>query len=217
MGILQTGFIPILFSLALYGFLHSVLASRQSKSLAKNIFGTRFSHQWYRLFFNLVALVSFLPVLWITATSPDQSFWQLPSPWNLLFRTVQLLALVGMGYALLQTGSLDFLGLRQLFEASRASEPKPLVTGGLYRLVRHPIYTFGLALLWFSPSFSVNSLAFALGITGYILLGIIFEERKLEQDFGKDYLAYKRKTPALIPGLKVLVPLPVPVNRREDR
>lgn len=217
MSLLQTGFFPILISFALYGTLHSLLASHQIKQLAQKSFGESFTRQWYRLFFNLVALVTFIPVFWVTAATPDQPLWQVPSPWNLLFRTAQLMALVGMGYALLQTGSLSFLGLRQFFSGSSQEKPEPFVTGGLYRLVRHPIYTFGLAFLWFSPTMSVNSLAFALGVTVYILVGIVFEERKLVREFGEAYRVYKQKTPALIPGLIIPDSTAVPVSQRGDR
>jgi protein-S-isoprenylcysteine O-methyltransferase Ste14 len=217
MAINQSGFFPILSSLAIYGILHSLLASHHAKRMAEKILGVAFARRWYRLFFNLVAVVTYIPIFWVTAVSPDKTLWQANSPWSLLFRFVQMLALVGMGYALLQTGSLRFLGLRQLVSGSGRDEPEPFVTGGLYRLVRHPIYTFGLVFLWFSPTLSLNSLAFALGITAYILIGVVFEERKLEKEFGGAYREYKLKTPALIPGLMIPFSKPVPVNQQEDR
>jgi len=217
MAINQSGFFPILFSLAIYGILHSILASHKAKAVAEKTLGETFARRWYRLFFNLVALLTFIPVFWVTAVSPDETLWQANSPWNLLLRSIQMLALVGMGYALLQTGSLSFLGLRQLVSGGGRDEPEPFVTGGLYRLVRHPIYTFGLVFLWFSPTLSLNSLAFALGITAYILIGVVFEERKLEKEFGGAYREYKLKTPALIPGLMIPFSKPVPVNQQEDR
>jgi protein-S-isoprenylcysteine O-methyltransferase Ste14 len=217
MAIIQSGFFPILFSFVIYGTLHSLLASHQAKRISEKLLGETFARRWYRLFYNLVALVTLMPVLWVTAVSPDEILWQAPSPWNLLLRSIQMLALVGMGYALLQTGSLSFLGLRQLVSESGHEEPQPFVTGGLYRLVRHPIYTFGLVFLWFSPTLSLNSATFALGITAYILIGIVFEERKLEREFGSAYREYKQKTPALIPGLMIPISKPIPVTHREDR
>jgi protein-S-isoprenylcysteine O-methyltransferase Ste14 len=77
-----------------------------------------------------------------------------------------------------------------------------LVTHGLYRVVRHPLYTFSLLFLWLTPTMSVNSLTLYLGATLYILVGAYFEERKLLRDFGTAYADYKRKTPMLIPGLR---------------
>ena len=108
--------------------------------------------------------------------------------------TILLLASV------LQTDLLSFVGLRQLSQEERAGE---LVTTGLYRLVRHPLYTFSLLILWLSPSVTVNSFIVYLSLTLYVLIGIIFEEQKLLREFGQKYAHYKSMTPMLIPGLKL--------------
>ncbi len=50
---------------------------------------------------------------------------------------------------------------------------------------------------------SWNVLAFNLGATAYILVGILFEERKLIAAFGDQYATYREQTPMLIPGLKL--------------
>ena len=99
----------------------------------------------------------------------------------------------------LQTGLLDFAGLRQLFKlpGDRSAE---LVTGGLYRYVRHPLYTAGLVFLWFSPEMSINLLALFVGLSAYLVIGALFEERKLVRQYGQVYLDYRRVTPMLIPG-----------------
>jgi protein-S-isoprenylcysteine O-methyltransferase Ste14 len=217
MQLFQTGFFPILFSMALYGLLHSMMASHGGKEIMKWVFGESLYKHWYRLIFNFIAVLTLLPVVWLLATAPDQPLWSLPSPWNTIFHLVQLCGVLAVIFAVMQTGAFNFAGVSQLFSEEGSVESARLVTGGLYRLVRHPIYTFSLVVLWFSPTFTVNSLAFAIGVTGYFLVGLVFEERKLALDFGEDYLVYQRKTPALIPGLKTLVPSPVPINPREDR
>jgi protein-S-isoprenylcysteine O-methyltransferase Ste14 len=94
----------------------------------------------------------------------------------------------------------SFVGLRQLVEEE---QPGKLVTGGLYRVVRHPLYTFSLLILWFAPTVSVNSFIVYASLTLYILIGIFFEERKLLREFGQAYADYKSVTPMLIPGLKL--------------
>jgi protein-S-isoprenylcysteine O-methyltransferase Ste14 len=115
--------------------------------------------------------------------------------------------LVGQGLAALlllvslqQTDVLSFVGLRQLFEEER---PGRLVTAGVYRFIRHPLYTFGLLVLWFTPSVSLNAFMLYLAFTAYILVGIFFEERKLLREFGQEYADYKSVTPMLIPGLRL--------------
>jgi protein-S-isoprenylcysteine O-methyltransferase Ste14 len=203
MEIFTTGFFPILISMALYGALHSLLASLTVKDKAERLFGKYFYQRWYRLLYNIIVGMAILPVLWLVATSPDRILWTIPSPWSIGFRGIQALALIGLGFALLQTGSMIFLGLQQLVTGETPPAGQNLVTGGTYRWVRHPIYTFSLAILWFSPSFTVNSLAFALGATSYILVGMIFEERKLVAEYGQVYQDYQKKTPALVPGLNI--------------
>ena len=47
-----------------------------------------------------------------------------------------------------------------------------------------------------------NILAFNLGATLYILVGIQFEERKLLKEFGQAYADYRRGVPMLIPFTK---------------
>ena len=101
--------------------------------------------------------------------------------------------------AVLQTDVLSFVGLRQLIQTEQSGT---LVTRGFYRIVRHPLYTFGLLILWLSPSVSLNTFIVYLSLTIYILVGIFFEERKLLREFGQSYVDYKSVTPMLIPGVK---------------
>jgi protein-S-isoprenylcysteine O-methyltransferase Ste14 len=79
-----------------------------------------------------------------------------------------------------------------------------LVVRGLYRWVRHPLYTAGLVLIWLSPVMTANLLALNAGLTIYIVAGAMLEERKLQAEFGEAYAAYKRRTPMLIPGARLV-------------
>lgn len=184
--------ILILLSLALWGLVHSILASHFAKDMIK-------SPRFYRLGYNLFAGVSFLPVLYLVAVLPNTLMYQVPAPWNYVMLGVQALSALLLLVALLQTDTLSFIGFRQLFEEEK---PSQLVTRGLYKLVRHPLYTFSLFFIWSSPTMSRNSLIFYLGVTLYVLIGVYFEERKLLREFGGEYAGYKQKTPFLIPGLK---------------
>jgi protein-S-isoprenylcysteine O-methyltransferase Ste14 len=78
-----------------------------------------------------------------------------------------------------------------------------LVTGGPYRWIRHPLYTFG-ALLFLSISLIMGSwLIPLLGIPTYAILihrtGI--EEKKLEDRFGEQYQLYTERTGRFFPRL----------------
>ena len=188
----------ILLSLALWGVVHSILASHFAKDMMRGMFG-RDLRRFYRLIYNAFSVVTFAPILYLLVILPDTTLYQVPAPWSWVMFAGQGLSLLLLLVAVLQTDTLSFIGLKQLFVADEDSGQ--LVTRGLYTLVRHPLYLFSLTFLWLSPGMSVNSLAFNVGVTLYFVIGAYFEERKLLRDFGEAYAEYKRKTPMLIPGL----------------
>jgi protein-S-isoprenylcysteine O-methyltransferase Ste14 len=154
--------------------------------------------KFYRLLYNVFSVISILPVLFLMITLPDRALYQVPSPFNVLMRVGQGASLLLLVVAAIQTDLFSFIGLRQLFEEEKTGN---LMTGGLYRFVRHPLYTFSLLFLWLSPNMSQNSFVVYAGFTAYILVGIYFEERKLLREFGQEYAAYRSITPMLVPGL----------------
>jgi len=189
----------ITFSLLLWGLIHSILASLGFKSLLTNLLGKSLM-RGYRLFYNIFSAISFLPILWLVATLPDARLYSIPAPWSYLMLLGQGVSAMLLLIGVLQTDTLSFVGLRQLFEQEK---PAKFVTGGLYRLVRHPLYTAGLLFLWLSPQVTVNSFTMYVAATIYILIGAYFEERKLLREFGDVYAEYKSRTPMLVPWLRV--------------
>lgn len=190
----------ILLAVALYGIIHSLLASNRAKSLARRWFGAA-GGRGYRLGYNLFAGVSLLPVLALPVLLPDRALYSIPSPWSYIALAIQGLALSGLIIGLWQTGLWSFLGLEQVRQPVGNGNPQ-LVVSGLYRWVRHPLYTAGLVFLWFSPIMTVNLLALYVGLSLYLVIGAYFEERKLLREFGAAYAEYQRRTPMLIPGLR---------------
>ena len=188
----------LIFTIALWGIIHSLLASIRFKNFLRRTIGDSFMKS-YRLLYNIFAMVSILPVLYLMIVLPDQTLYQVPSPWSYFMRAGQVISLLLLFVAVLQTDVLSFVGLRQLMEEEKKGD---LVINGLYRFVRHPLYTFSLGILWLSPSMTLNAFIVYIALTIYILIGIIFEERKLLREFGQEYVAYKFITPMLLPGLK---------------
>ena len=187
----------IIFACLLYGGLHSLLAARSVRQRVSAWLGPR-GQRFYRLAYNLVAGLTALPLFWLAVRLPDAPLYAIPFPWLGLTLLAQFLGLLGLGLAVSQTGAISFMGL-DAFVPARPAPPAQLVTTGLYRWVRHPIYTCSLLVLWPVPAMSWNLLALALGLTAYIFIGIYFEERKLLAEFGEAYAEYRRKTPMLIP------------------
>jgi protein-S-isoprenylcysteine O-methyltransferase Ste14 len=192
-----TGFWITLATVAAYGGLHSLMASNRAKEGIRRIFGT-VADRWYRLVFNLLAGLLFLPVLAVAALYPGMVIYRLNMPWLVIAVGVQLLALIALAVGLLQTDALHFLGLRQLSQPDTDAPPR-LVVSGMYRWVRHPLYTAGLAFIWFTPWMSTSLLALNIGLTAYILVGSEFEERRLLSVFGETYADYQRRVPRIIP------------------
>jgi methanethiol S-methyltransferase len=190
--------VKIIIAVVVWGLVHSMLASHIAKDTFRTWLGTGFM-RLYRLAYNGFAVVSFAPILWLTWTLPNSPLYEIPAPWRYVMLAGQgasaLMLLVGV----LQTDTLNFIGLGQLFQEKES--PANLVTGGLYRYMRHPLYSAGLLFLWLTPSMSVNSLTLYIASSFYIVIGAYFEERKLLREFGPAYAEYKKKTAMIIPGV----------------
>ncbi|MBC5782387.1 isoprenylcysteine carboxylmethyltransferase family protein [Ramlibacter sp. USB13] len=140
-------------------------------------------------------------------------FWQwrpLPATvWHAEGGVAVLLWIVfglGWGTVLLSTfliNHFDLFGLRQTWVhlRQRALEPLAFRTTLLYRVVRHPIMLGFLLAFWAIPLMTAGHLLFAAAMTVYILVGVHHEERDLVRSLGRDYVDYRRRTPAFVPGL----------------
>lgn len=202
---MMSSFWWILLATALYGALHSLLAANFTKQRAAGGLGESGYRKYYRLLFSIQAAVLFLPLLVLVGLLPDRTIYAIPRPWVYLTVLIQGLAGLGILVGVMQTGALRFVGLQQVIENDAAASPQPekLVVSGLYRWTRHPLYTFSFLLMWLTPIMTWNVLALNLGLSTYMLVGSIFEENKLVQQFGEAYNEYKARTPRLIPGLRL--------------
>ncbi|MEJ5225192.1 MAG: isoprenylcysteine carboxylmethyltransferase family protein [Anaerolineales bacterium] len=185
-----------------WGVVHSWLAAHTTKATAARLFGAHRVNRWYRLAYNVFSALTFLPILLMLILLPDQPFYTVPVPWAVGFIAVQVLGAILLIVGVLQTDTLSFIGLRQLIQ-DPDTIPSALITHGLYRYVRHPLYTAGLMMLWFTPQVSRNLFTVFVVFTLYLIIGAIFEERKLLRKFGQDYANYRARTPMLIPFLRL--------------
>lgn len=191
----------ILLAVLGYGLLHTILASLRMKALARQWFGPK-TDRWYRLIFNLIAIITLLPILAMPVLLSDTVIYRIPVPWVFFSMVIQLLAVIALLVGIKQSGMTTFLGLRQIFHTEQTSPPS-LVTDGLYRYVRHPQYTAGLVFIWLMPIMTWNVLALELGLTAYIIVGAHFEERKVLVEFGETFAEYRKHTPMLVPFLRI--------------
>ncbi len=182
----------------IWAVVHSILADYRVKAWFRSRFGDN-AYRWYRLGYNFFATLSFVPVLLAYWALPDRHLWSAPSPWRWLMLAVQGIGLVGIIGAVFQTHMGEFAGLTQLHPGWSPDHKEPMRLTGLYCVVRHPIYFFGLLLVWFSPDITINGLIFATLATLYFIFGAMHEETGLRDEFGPAYDRYRRHVPMLIP------------------
>jgi protein-S-isoprenylcysteine O-methyltransferase Ste14 len=108
---------------------------------------------------------------------------------------------------------LEFYGIKQLFSETgavscpfsttmsqqRTTGMHTLITTGLFRLCRHPIYLFTLLSLFITPTMSLDRLAFIVFTCFYAVVGVPIEEQKLVRFFGQSYADYQQRVSAIIP------------------
>ena len=97
----------------------------------------------------------------------------------------------------------DLFGLKQVWRRLTGKQYRAprFFTPSLYKLVRHPLYIGWLTIFWAAPTMTISHLLFALLTSVYILVAIRFEENDLVEAFGADYIAYRERTPMLVPRL----------------
>lgn len=196
--------IPFAISFIIWAVVHSITAAKSTKAFVRRQFGERVFAGWYRLIYNIFAVLTFVPVLYFLWTGfPTRVMWIIPTPWRYGTMFVQVLALLGLAASLLQTDVWAFVGLRQavryLQGEAEPELPAQFVQTGPYAWVRHPLYTFSLLFLWLNPVMGLSSLVLNLFATAYFWIGSVYEERRLEREFGEAYRSYKARVPRLVP------------------
>lgn len=115
----------------------------------------------------------------------------------------------GLGWAIVLHSSFlinhfELFGLQQIVDdlRGRQTSPTEFQTPRLYRYVRHPLYVGFLLAFWSTPTMTAGHLLFAAAMTGYILVGIWFEERDLIAHFGARYRRHRQEVRMLLPFRK---------------
>lgn len=194
-------------ALFMFAVSHTALASPAAKASAARLLGARVAEAVYRLIYNAIALAAIAPALYLAWTLPDVELYRFPAPFDSIALALQGLALIGLAYSVYQMDWTFFVGLRQLIGPPAhttldSTSTAQLVTTGLHRYVRHPLYTTSLIILYLVSPMTLNRLALVVGIHLYFWIGSIFEERKLVREFGDAYRDYQRRVPRLLPRLK---------------
>ena len=111
---------------------------------------------------------------------------------------VQLLGVWLISRAVAGIDALELAGIRQMqggrVSAPTQSEPRPpsLQTGGVYGLVRHPLYLGWTLMVFGAAHMTGDRLIFAAISVLYLWIAIPWEERSLVTAFGDEYVRYQR-------------------------
>lgn len=172
-------------SILFFAIIHSLTASNFFRSRAK----------WFRRkHYNFLSILSVLPIIYAWARGYESSplLYAAEFPLSL---ALYLLMLTGAAIFILGAKEMD---LPEFFGINEAGEKK-LVTTGMHGIVRHPLYLGLIILIWSFPKLSLIDFVGNSGITLYLLIGALLEERKLLAEFGEEYERYKKKVPMLLP------------------
>ena len=188
--------------LTAFALQHSIMARRSFKRWWTGIVSPAVE----RSTFVLAATAALALLLWQWRPIPEPVIWRMESP--ALVLATWVVFWLGWGVLLLATfliNHFELFGLRQVFSrlTGREIPEAQFRTPMLYRYVRHPIYLGFLLGFWAAPVMSAGHLLFAIGATGYILVGIWFEERDLIAHFGDRYRAYREQVGMLFPKIRL--------------
>jgi protein-S-isoprenylcysteine O-methyltransferase Ste14 len=202
-GSVVTALLVDVLLLALFAIQHSVMARPAFKRWWTRLVPQPVERSTFVLFASLALLLLY----WQWQPIP-QTIWSVTNPTGTL--VLQAVFWAGWGLVLLSTfliNHFELFGLRQVYARLRDQAlPSPVFkTPLLYKNVRHPIYLGFLVAFWATPTMTAGHLLFAAATTGYILIGIYFEERDMIATFGDQYRRYREQVAMLIPlpGRKV--------------
>ena len=174
----------------LFALLHSLLAAKRCKQWC---YAHGLQEPRYRLIYSLLALVT--TALWahFVHQLPDQPLYRSDGALFVLLLTLQLVGGVLVLAAFLPIDGLVFLGLKR---AEAGGEP--FLERGVYRYLRHPMYSGAMLILLAMPEQSWNGLHFGLVICLYFIVGARLEEARMVADH-PEYADYRARVPAFLP------------------
>jgi protein-S-isoprenylcysteine O-methyltransferase Ste14 len=183
-----------------------------------------FKHHWTRIVprsaertsFVLAASLVLALLFWLWQPIGG-TVWSLSEPYAAPLRAVYVAgwaAAVGSTFLISHS---DLFGLRQAWLHWRrvTYSPPTFHQRGVYGRIRHPLMAGFVIVFWSAPTMTAGHLLFAATATGYILVGIAFEEHDLIQSLGDTYTAYRARVPALIPRRPLRRHSPGPQQRQE--
>jgi len=190
-----------------FALVHSLLARSALKEKIFNFFPA--ASAYYRIMYVGIALFT-LGLWWYFIPDMSQKFYSIDPPFKWMFHTLQLAAAIGFIQSLRNSGTQSFLGITQLRRYWKHGKlpgylddlsTEALHCSGLYKYMRHPLYTFSILFMVANPEMSLRWALLTVLFSLYFWIGSYFEERELIKKFGEQYVLYQRKTPRFVPHI----------------
>lgn len=171
----------------LYFVIHSVLATPIVK--------IHFSFKYYRLFYNIVSIISLFPLLLIYIQYANHFIHQ--SWWIIILGLILLLDGI-----IIIIVTFRFYDSGLFFGWDTTDRKEELQKKGIHQYVRHPLYFGSFLALWggFLLFRTDLALIYVCISTAYLIIGTRLEETKLVKLYGTQYKKYMSAVPRLIPN-----------------
>jgi protein-S-isoprenylcysteine O-methyltransferase Ste14 len=150
--------------------------------------------------YSLAAALFIVLLCWQWRPMP-RPLWSVTGPAATALLVLSIAGWCTAAIAVLTLGNFHLFGLRQ---AWRSARDEPYLAPGLnrrrlYAWLRHPMYLGFLVGVWATPQMSQGHALFGVVMTGYVVLGLHYEERDLVRRFGEDYERYRSEVPRFVP------------------
>jgi methanethiol S-methyltransferase len=177
---------------------HSVMARGAFKTAWTRVVSPVIERSTYVL----ASSVALAALVWFWRPIAQPVLWDLQGSWlGLVLQSLFWAGWLAVFISSFLINHFELFGLQQIAARLWRLEvaPTEFRTPLLYRHVRHPMYLGFLVAFWATPRMTAGHLLFAIAGTGYILVGVYFEERDLVAVFGQRYRDYQRKVGMLLP------------------
>jgi hypothetical protein len=203
----------------LFGIVHSAVASAPFKRRAEQLLGKRHRNGFYRLFYNLQAVITLAALVVYIWRLPNRVLYRVRGPLRWLMHAGQLAGALFALWGMFHIGIFRIAGVTQSSvvavepqQLAGEVEPEPDGQGprldydgtmkatGPYQYSRHALNFAPVPILWLMPKMTANLFAFNVVATLYAWFGSLHEEVRLRETYGQAYEDYQNSgTPFFVP------------------
>ena len=183
---IHIGMIALGLGTAAWCLFHSILAL---ESVKKRVYGHA-SQAQYRLFYNLFSVATLVFPAFFYFRADTTALIRYGFPYSVVSGTLFFCCFMVLVYSFRNFDINGFLGLKE--------ERPNLVTTGIYKYSRHPMYVASVGLLWLRD-LQTRDLVVNTVFTAYLLVGAFIEEIRLIEAYGDAYRTYRTETSMFLP------------------